>query len=309
MPSSIFTTITSMAMMASSTSSPSARISAPRVMRSKKRPVSSMMRKTTASVSGTAAATTMPTRQPRLSRLTSSTTPSAMTNLSMNSSMESVMFTAWSGHLGQADAERQCAGDLRGFRLQRLAEVEAVPAVLHHRRQHQCRLALVADDEGRRVLIAAPDIGDVGELQGAAAGDDGRVRDLLQVVIGAVEADEDLRPVGVDRAGGRHGVLPLQGGEDVLRGDAERDQLGVGELDEDALRPLAEDIDLLDAGHMQKLLADRLGLPDQRTHRHAVRLQRVEREADIGIFVVDERAHGPGGEVAAPRPPSFLRAW
>ena len=96
MPSSIFTTITSMAMMASSTRRPSARMSAPSVMRSKNRPVSSMMRNTTASVSGTAAATTMPTRQPRLSRLTSSTTPSAIANFIMNSSTAAVMLTAWS---------------------------------------------------------------------------------------------------------------------------------------------------------------------------------------------------------------------
>ena len=96
MPSSIFTTIVSMAMMASSTRRPSARIRAPSVTRSKTRPVSSMITKTTAKVRGTAAATTTPTRQPRLSRLTTSTTPRATKNLSMNSSTASVMLTAWS---------------------------------------------------------------------------------------------------------------------------------------------------------------------------------------------------------------------
>src|SRR3982751_6029410 len=60
MPSSIFTTITSMAMMASSTRRPSARMRAPSVMRSKNRPVSSMMRNTAASVSGRVAPTTTP---------------------------------------------------------------------------------------------------------------------------------------------------------------------------------------------------------------------------------------------------------
>ena len=88
-PSS-FTTIISMAMMASSTRSPrEMMISAPSVIRSNARPVSSMMTKTTASVSGTAAATTMPTRQPRLTRLTTMTTPRATKNLSMNSSTAS----------------------------------------------------------------------------------------------------------------------------------------------------------------------------------------------------------------------------
>ncbi len=71
-------------------------MSAPNVMRSKSRPVAIMMTSTAARVSGTAAATTMPTRQPRLSRLTAITTARATKNLSMNSSTDSAMFTAWS---------------------------------------------------------------------------------------------------------------------------------------------------------------------------------------------------------------------
>ena len=84
-PSSIFTTIISMAMIASSTSRPSARISAPSVMRSKSRPVISMMTKTAPSVRGTDSATTTPTRAPSATNETIITTPSASTNLVMNS--------------------------------------------------------------------------------------------------------------------------------------------------------------------------------------------------------------------------------
>jgi hypothetical protein len=76
----------SMMMMASSTSRPSDRISAPRVMRSKSRPVASMTTNTTARVRGTARATTMPTRKPRLAKLTAITTARATKNFSMNSS-------------------------------------------------------------------------------------------------------------------------------------------------------------------------------------------------------------------------------
>ena len=47
-------------------------------------------------LSGTAAATTMPTRQPRLIRHTIMMTPRATKNLSMNSSTASRMLTAWS---------------------------------------------------------------------------------------------------------------------------------------------------------------------------------------------------------------------
>ncbi|MNV74066.1 hypothetical protein D3C71_1672560 [compost metagenome] len=83
-----------MAMMASSTSSPRARMSEPSVMRSKFLPVAAMMTKTAASVRGTAAATTMPTRQPMLMKQTSITTSSATKNLTMNSSTAELMFTA-----------------------------------------------------------------------------------------------------------------------------------------------------------------------------------------------------------------------
>ena len=92
----------SMAMMASSTSRPSARISEPSVMRSKFLPVASITTKTTASVSGTAAATTRPTRQPMLTKHTSMTTISAAKNLTMNSSTEASMLTAWSVTLVRA---------------------------------------------------------------------------------------------------------------------------------------------------------------------------------------------------------------
>ncbi|MNU76823.1 hypothetical protein D3C71_663840 [compost metagenome] len=82
--------------MASSTSRPNARISEPSVMRSKFLPVASITTKTTASVSGTAAATTRPARQPMLRKLTSITTSKAAKNFIMNSSTDAAMLTDWS---------------------------------------------------------------------------------------------------------------------------------------------------------------------------------------------------------------------
>ncbi|POM18123.1 hypothetical protein CSX04_06425 [Burkholderia cepacia] len=83
-------------MIASSTSRPSARISEPSVMRSKLLPVAAITTKTPASVSGTAADTTMPTRHPMLAKLTTITTSSATKNLTMNSSTAEWILTAWS---------------------------------------------------------------------------------------------------------------------------------------------------------------------------------------------------------------------
>jgi len=80
-----------MAMMASSTSRPRARTMAPSEIRSKSRWVSIMITIRQARVNGTAAATMMPTRQPRLIRLTAITTARATKNFTMNSSNASTM--------------------------------------------------------------------------------------------------------------------------------------------------------------------------------------------------------------------------
>src|SRR6201987_2264326 len=84
-PCSIFTTIISTAMMASSTSRPSAMISAPSEMRCKSMPITFMTMKTIASTSGTEAATTNPVRQPSARKETNNTIANASTKESTNS--------------------------------------------------------------------------------------------------------------------------------------------------------------------------------------------------------------------------------
>ena len=86
-PCSIFTIIISTAMIASSTSRPSAMISAPSVMRCRSMPIRFMTTKTIASTSGTEVATTMPVRQPSDRKLTASTMASASRNERRNSLM------------------------------------------------------------------------------------------------------------------------------------------------------------------------------------------------------------------------------
>ena len=202
------------------------------------------------------------------------------------------------GHLVERHSERQRLCDGRSPVLQRLAERETVPALLHDRREHDGGLALTSDEVGGRILVAAADLGDVGELQRPARSDDRRVGDRLDAVISAVDPDEDPRPPRVDRARRGDGVLPLQGGDDVLRRHAESCQLGIGKVDEYLFGAFTEDVDLLDAGHVQEVLADHLGLPDQLTHRHALGLERIKGEAHVRIFVVDEGAVDAGRQVA-----------
>src|SRR5205085_10953453 len=190
--------------------------------------------------------------------------------------------------LAQGDAERQTAGNRLGFRLKCLAEVQTVPPLLHDYAQRKSGLALVADHEGGRILMAAAHFGDIGELEVAPARYDWDVGDLLEIVIGAIKTHKHLRPLGIDRARRRAGVLVSQRSEDVLRRDAEGDTPWIGELDEDPLRAFAQDVDLLHAGNVQQFLPDRFGPPDEQAPRHPRRLQGIERKSDVGILIVDK---------------------
>jgi hypothetical protein len=91
----------------------------------------------------------------------------------------------------------------------------------------------------------------------------------------------------------------LQRSENIPCRHAQRRKLGEGKLDEDLFGAFAEDVDLLDAGDVQEVLADHLSLPDQFAHRHALRLQRVKGEAHVGVLVVDKRAEDAGRQVAS----------
>ena len=108
--------------------------------------------------------------------------------------------------------------------------------------------------ECRRVFVTAFDIGNVRKSECTTAGGDRRIADLLQIIVGAIETHEHLRPVGVDRAGGGHGVLMLERIKNVFWADTEVRQPGIGEFDEDALRALALDVDFLDARYVKQAL-------------------------------------------------------
>ncbi len=140
-PCSIFTTIISMAMIASSTSRPSAMISAPSVMRWRSIPVAYMTTNTIASTSGTDSATTMPVRQPSDRKLTSSTMASASTKVRNELRHRLVDDVRLIGDLRDLDADRQLGGDGAHRLLQVLAERDDVGAVLHGDAEAERRLA------------------------------------------------------------------------------------------------------------------------------------------------------------------------
>ena len=128
-PCSSFTTIVSTAMMASSTSRPSAMISAPSVTRCRSSPSIVIATNTIASTSGTEIATTRPERQPSeeadaehdRQRLEEGAGEFAAAARPPSADRRSV----------EIDAVRQRVHEFRGCLVERLAERQDIAALLH----------------------------------------------------------------------------------------------------------------------------------------------------------------------------------
>ena len=184
------------------------------------------------------------------------------------------------------------------MRLQRTVEVQPVEVLLHDHAEHQCRLTLMANAIARRIFIALPHLGHISDAQDPAVGDYRYAFDLLQTVERAIKTDIGPRPGGFHRAGGRHCVLPRQGGKDLLRRQPQGCQPLIGELDVNALRLFSEDVDLLHPRQLQKVLTHALGQLHQLAVWQLPGLQRVEREVNVVIFIVEERAGDAIGQLA-----------
>ena len=134
------------------------------------------------------------------------------------------------------------------------------------------------------------DGGDIAEPKHAAIALDRRLRHRLDAVERAGDAQRHALRGGFHRAG-RHDVVLLgKRIEQRLRRDAERRQLGVRELDEDALVLGAVEVDLGDARHLQQPLAHAFGGLLQLRVVGAVAGHHVEDGIDVGEFVIDDRA-------------------
>ena len=146
----------------------------------------------------------------------------------------------------------------------------------------------MAHDALRRVLVATLDGGDVAETKRGAAGFDGDFRNGRFTLEGTRDADVDAVGAGFDRARGRHGILARHAVEDGLGRDAERRQLAVAELDEDALVAHADDIDLGDTLRAQEALAHDLRIVLELGERHVGARQHVDGGIDVAVLVVEE---------------------
>ena len=207
-PCSIFTTIISTAMMASSTSRPSAMISAPSVMRCRSSDIAFMTMNTIASTSGTDSATTMPVRQPSARKLTNSTIASASTKECTNSLTACSTTFGWSAicstsmPCGTAFMKSAVAASTSLPSSRMLAPL-AVTTPMPSAGLPSWRTMKV-----RRIDEAVGDGGDVAEPEHPAVAFDRRLGDRLDAVERAGDAQRHALRGGLHRAG-RHDAFCL----------------------------------------------------------------------------------------------------
>ena len=200
--------------------------------------------------------------------------------------------------LGDLDADRKLGGDRLHGALEVFTERDDVGAVLHGDAEAERGLAVLAHHEGGRVLVAALAGRDVAQAEHPAVGLDRHRPDGVDAREAARHPQVDAIGRGVDRAARHHGVLLGDAVEHLLRRDAEGRELGVAELDEDLLRLVADEIDLVDVGDAQQALADILGDHLEVGEGEAVRGEHVDCRIDVAVLVVEIRTGDAGRQVA-----------
>jgi hypothetical protein len=71
-------------------------------------------------------------------------------------------------HFAEGDASRQVGGNLLLFGNKGFAQIQTVPALLHHDAEEECRLAIMTDKESCGIFVPALHIGNIRELKGAS---------------------------------------------------------------------------------------------------------------------------------------------
>src|SRR5947207_13451286 len=104
------------------------------------------------------------------------------------------------GHFAEADTCWQVGGDLLLFGNKGFAEVETVPALLHHDAEKQGWLAVMADKKSCGIFVSTLHIGNIRQLEGAPARDDRRIPNLLKIIERAIQANVNLLSTCINRS-------------------------------------------------------------------------------------------------------------
>src|SRR5262249_4947365 len=208
-----------------------------------------------------------------------------------------VDYTGLIGNLGHLDAERQLGSDGGHRPLQVLAQRQDIGAFVHGDAEAERGLAALANDEARRILVTALDGCDIAKTEDLSVGVHRHRRDGGGARKCAGHPQINAIGGGVDRSARYNRVLPRNAVKNLLWGDTKRGELGVTELDEDFLRPLADNVDLVDVRDPQQALADVLSAVLERGETQAVGRQHVECRIDIAEFIVEIRTSDAAGKL------------
>ena len=191
-------------------------------------------------------------------------------------------------HFAETDACRQVGGNLLLFGNKGFAEVQTVPALLHHDAEKQGRLAIMTNKKGCGIFVSALYIGNIRELESAPGCHDWRVPNLLKIVERAIQANVNLLSFRIDRSRWGDRILANQRIENISCAYSQRSQPCVRELDKDTFRPFSNDVNLLYTGNLKNPLPKSFCFTRKLARRKAWSLDRVECERHIRVLIIDE---------------------
>jgi hypothetical protein len=280
----------SIVVMASSTSSVSAMISAPSEMRCKSMPNTDISGNTMASVSGMDSATTEPARTPRATKDAAMMIRIACHRLSVKSVIASSTVTAWSA---------TSTGSMPIGRSARMRSIAAVMLRPRARMSPDSRIEMASPIAGlpftRNIGCGgvgggAADLRDVAQAEDAVAHHEIDVADVLLGLERTGDTHGQALRVVLDHAGGAHQILRLQGLDQRGAVQPEAGEAFGGEFDEDTLILRAEDFDLRDVRHEQQAGPRILDIVAQLALREAIRGEAVDDAEGVAEIVDEEGA-------------------
>ena len=281
-----------MTMMALSVSMHSAMISAPNEMRSIRRsPFMYMTRNVAMIVRNSTMPMISPVLRPIANRSTTKTMVTALPRLNMNSLVAAADRLGLEVDLADLDADRLVVFELLELSPYAFAHRHDVAALHRGDAQADGRLAVVAEQTARRVLIAALQRGDVPEEELAAR--PVRADHQLEHVLGRAETafriERDVLVADAHAAAVGGDVPLLELGVDLLLVDAELRQPLPRDFEEDDFLLRGEELDALDVLHQQQLAAQELGVAAQLRERVAVAGNGQEDAEDVAEIVDHHR--------------------
>ena len=193
------------------------------------------------------------------------------------------------GDYDRLDTNRQVGLQLLHCVVNVFAEREHVAAIAHRNRQPQPGRAVDAEHRVRRIGIFPPHLGDVGQPHIAAADIEIHRENVFFRRHRAAHPQHYGLLVCGDHARRSNRVLRPQGSRKLRRLESIAGELRRRELDENAFCLLANEVHLIDIGHLQQPRSDILHVIAQLAMREPVGRKSIDDAVSVPEFVVRYR--------------------